>query len=105
MAQSGNGAASSEDLARQIEALKDDVAGISKILTEMGGAQRDAALDRVQREAAEMRARGEAAATEARDRGVAAGNEALDAVRRQPATAVGLAVGLGFLVGLMTGRR
>jgi ElaB/YqjD/DUF883 family membrane-anchored ribosome-binding protein len=33
------------------------------------------------------------------------GQQAADQVRNQPAAAVGLAVGLGFLVGFMTGRK
>jgi ElaB/YqjD/DUF883 family membrane-anchored ribosome-binding protein len=105
MAQSTNGAATSEDLARQIEALKNDVASISRILADMGAQRRDDLKDSVNRTAADLRAKGEATVNDARDRGLELGEQAADAVRRQPATAIGLAVGVGFLIGFMTGRR
>lgn len=94
MAQSHNGAATSEDLERQIEALKNDIAGISRTLTDMGAARGD-----------EVKARVHQTASDLQDRGRDMGEQAADAVRRQPATAVGIAVGLGFVVGLLTGRR
>jgi ElaB/YqjD/DUF883 family membrane-anchored ribosome-binding protein len=105
MAQSTNGAATSEDLERQIEALKNDVASISRILADMGAQRRDDLKESVGRTAADLRARGEATVNDARDRGLELGEQAADAVRRQPATSIGLAVGLGFLIGFMTGRR
>jgi ElaB/YqjD/DUF883 family membrane-anchored ribosome-binding protein len=105
MAQSTNGSASSEDLERQIEALKKDVAGIARILSDMGSQRRDDLKDTVGRTAADLRARGEATYNDARDRGIELGDQAADAVRRQPGTAIALAVGLGFVIGLVTGRR
>lgn len=97
--------ATRDDLERQIEALKADIAGIAQTLSQMGADRRDAAVDGVQQTAADLRSRGAEAAAEARNKGSALGEHAADAVREQPATAVALAVGAGFLVGLMTGRR
>ncbi|MEX5728217.1 ElaB/YqjD/DUF883 family membrane-anchored ribosome-binding protein [Rhodovulum iodosum] len=105
MASNANGAASSEDLERQIDALKADIAGISRTLADMGAERRSELQDSVHKTASDLKARGEATLDDARARGGELGDQAADAVRRQPATAMGLAVGLGFVVGLMTGRR
>lgn len=94
MARSGNGTATRDDLDRQIEALKTDIADISQTLAQMGADRRDATVDGMRDTAAQMQRKG-----------AAIGEQAADAVRQQPATAMALAVGAGFIVGLMTGRR
>jgi len=100
-----NGEATSDDLERQIAALKEDIAAISHTLADLGAQRGDRVKDSVGRTFTGVRDGGEAALTGARDRGLELGDQAADAVRRQPATAMGLAVAAGFLVGLMTGRR
>ncbi|ARC89821.1 YqjD family protein [Rhodovulum sp. MB263] len=97
--------ASVQDLEVQIEALKDDIAQIARTLGDLSEAKKNDMRDTVQRRAAELRERGEATVAGVQDRGAELGEQAADAVRRQPAAAMGIAVGLGFLVGLMTGRR
>lgn len=105
MAQSGNGSATAHDLEKQIDALKADISGISQILTDMAADRRDATVDGVQQAVSDLSARGNDAAAEMHRKGAALGDQAADAVRQQPATAVAIAVGAGFLVGLLTGRR
>ncbi|MGC9418913.1 MAG: hypothetical protein ACP5EN_08055 [Rhodovulum sp.] len=94
MAQSGNGNATRDDLERQIEALKSDISDISHTLAQMGAERRDTTVEGVQEAAASMQRKG-----------TALGEQATDAVRQQPATAMALAVTAGFIAGLMTGRR
>ncbi|TCO69556.1 DUF883 family protein [Rhodovulum euryhalinum] len=105
MAQSQKSSATDDDLGRQIEALKSDVSDISKTLAQMGAERRDETVDGVRRAASGLRARGADAADQISTGGMALGEEAADAVRRNPGSAMALAVGAGFIVGLMTGRR
>ncbi|PTW50644.1 MULTISPECIES: DUF883 family protein [Rhodovulum] len=104
-AQARNGSASVQDLEVQIDALKDDIAQIARTLGDLSAAKKNDMRDTVQNRAAALRDRGEATVAEMQSRGMEMGEQAADAVRRQPAAAMGIAVGLGFLVGLMTGRR
>ncbi|MEY8882155.1 YqjD family protein [Donghicola sp. XS_ASV15] len=94
-----------QDLSAQIEALKADISAITSTLTEMGTARKDAAVSSARQQAEDLKAEGsrqlEMAQLTAEDYGA----QAADAIRRQPATAVGIAVAAGFLAGLMTGRK
>lgn len=94
-----------EDLSRQIDALKGDIASIAQILSDMGRDQGAATAERVRETAAEMRARGEAQLRHARAQAHDLGDQAANAVRDQPAAAMGMAVGLGFILGFLTGRK
>ena len=95
----------SEQLSKQIADLKADLAAISKTLSEMGTARSDAAFESVRESALALRDQGEKALKDAQTRARDVGHQAADAVREQPAMAVGLAVGLGFLIGLVTARK
>ncbi|PWE33488.1 hypothetical protein DDZ14_04630 [Maritimibacter sp. 55A14] len=97
--------ADTEQLSKQIEMLKNDIASISQTLTDMGAQRRDEAVEGMRRTASELRDRGQARAAEAREYAEDTGHQVADAVRQQPATAVGLAVGLGFILGFLTSRR
>ncbi|ARE40211.1 hypothetical protein RGUI_2070 [Rhodovulum sp. P5] len=105
MGQSSNGAARRDDLERQIQDLQADIAGISRTLSEMGAAKGEAFRNGAERQAADLRARGEDALSALRDSGIDLGHQASDAIREKPARAMGIAVGVGFLVGLLAGRR
>ncbi len=94
-----------EQLSEQIAALKQDMAEISHTLGELGRSSRDAAAGQARRKASELRAAGERQIDAAQHRAEELGHQAADAVRQQPAAAVGLAVGVGFLLGFMTGRK
>lgn len=94
-----------EHLSEQIATLKRDMAEISHTLGDLGRSSRDAAADQARRKAAELRAAGERQIDAAQHRAEELGHQAADAVRQQPAAAVGLAVAVGFLLGFMTGRK
>ncbi|MFC7705277.1 YqjD family protein [Plastorhodobacter daqingensis] len=94
-----------EDLARQMDALKGDLAKITETLSELGKAQGRALADDVRARAERARAEGERQAEYLQHRAEEMVDEAADMIRRQPAMALGLAAGVGFLVGLMTSRK
>jgi len=88
-------AVSVEDLSAQINTLKSDLAGLTNALQEYGVAKADAATTTAKAKAAELKAVGQEKATEAQ-------LHAEEFVRTQPATALGLAAGLGFVIGMIT---
>lgn len=92
-------------LAEQMAELRADIAGITKTLSEMGAARGDAALESAQNTVASLRNQGEKVLKDAQARAETIGQQAAETVREQPATAVGLAVGLGFLLGFISGRK
>ncbi len=93
------------DLAAQMEVLKGDIAQLTEVLggytkskgAEAASAARDALHD--------VRVAGEAQVERARAQAEHLHAQANDFVVRQPATALGIAAGVGFLVGLMTARK
>lgn len=94
-----------EDLSKQIDALKGDIASIAQILSEMGRDQGNATAQRVRDTASDLRARGERQLHHAQAQAHELGGQAADAVRQQPAAAMGIAMGLGFILGFLTSRR
>lgn len=94
-----------ERLTEQVATLRKDISGIVEALGDLGHSSRDAAVERASRKAAELRDSGQEHLHAAQHRAEDLGRQATDAVRHQPAAAVGLAVGLGFLLGFMTGRK
>lgn len=94
-----------EKLNAQIAELKTDMQTITKTLAEIGAQRRDSAAESVRGAAEDLRHRSEKQMFEAQLAAEKYGKQATDAVREQPAMAMGLAVGLGFLVGFATGRK
>ncbi|MBK5927305.1 DUF883 family protein [Rhodobaculum claviforme] len=94
-----------DHLAQQVAALRDDLAAIGETLKALGlsGGHKAAAHAREHAEGA--RAAGEAQIEEMRRRLDTVLSEADSAARKNPATAMGLAAGVGFLVGLFLSRR
>jgi ElaB/YqjD/DUF883 family membrane-anchored ribosome-binding protein len=104
------------DIEDQLAALKSDIAGLTKALADYGQAQGKtlsvAASNGVEtaksksEEAAHLAAvKAEEAYHLARDKAGVAYAKSEDAVRQNPAAAVGIAAGIGFLAGLLTARR
>ncbi|WP_322895849.1 MULTISPECIES: DUF883 family protein [unclassified Yoonia] len=94
-----------DQLSSQIATLRNDIAAISKSLADLSVNSKDAAVQKARQTAAELRASGEEQLHNAQIRAEELGQQAVDAVRKQPATAVGLAVGVGFLLGFLSGRK
>lgn len=92
-------------LSHQIETLKSDIASISQTLVDMGAARSEAVANDASRKVAHIRKQGEQTLQDAQAKVEDLTHQATDAVRQQPAAAVGLAVGVGFALGYLTGRK
>jgi ElaB/YqjD/DUF883 family membrane-anchored ribosome-binding protein len=101
----GSGEATTADLTQQIDTLRSDLAGLTEIIADMGKAQGE----RLSAAASERVDQAKAAGREVSDRALQqaelAKAQSSEFVRTQPATALGIAVGIGFLVGWMSGRK
>lgn len=104
MAEQRSSTASQEELSKQIEQLRSDVAEISKTLGELGRGQVTALRSRAEQGAAELRARGRETADELATRARDAEHQAEDYIRDNPLQALAIAAGLGLLVGWLTRR-
>ena len=91
-------AASLEDLSNQIAILKKDIASLTSSLGSYGKATAENAADTARSTAQDLTEMGRLKAMETQIR-------AEEFVRTQPTTALGIAAGIGFLVGLVTARR
>lgn len=114
-----NGKAAEADLValqKQIASLKEDLSNITATLGDYGKHQSLSTLDSAKAQAETMRAQTLAklealtaqAATQLEAMRAQAGNVATQAdtfVKERPATAVGIAAGIGFALGLLTARR
>jgi ElaB/YqjD/DUF883 family membrane-anchored ribosome-binding protein len=105
---STNGAASAptaEDLGNQLEILKADIATITQSLGDMAKAQGNdlsaAAKDRL----SDAKAKGSEHIADLNAQAEHLGAQAGEFVHKKPAVALGMAAGLGFLVGLMSAQR
>ncbi|WP_375173782.1 YqjD family protein [Pseudooceanicola sp.] len=98
-------AVKTEDLQADVEQLKKDIAALTKSLGEYSKAQRSHLRD-VTKDAVDDAARkGREQVAAARDGVEEAYAQAEEQVRAHPSAAVGLAAGLGFVLGLVTARR
>jgi ElaB/YqjD/DUF883 family membrane-anchored ribosome-binding protein len=105
---STNGSAkdvSVEDLTNQIEILRKDLSDLTSTMSDMGKAKKAQLADAAAQQVEAARQKGIETAdllgSHARD----VQGQANDFVKSQPATALGIAAGVGFLVGLMSTRR
>lgn len=87
-----------EDLSAQIDTLKNDLSALTQTLSDLGAAKAKEAKNAASEGAAHLQNAG-------RDKILEAQLQAEDFVHKQPATSLGLAAGLGFLVGILTARR
>ncbi|MXU65682.1 DUF883 family protein [Oceanomicrobium pacificus] len=101
----GKSEASVEDLTKQIEALKSDLAGLTKTISDLGRTQGEALAESAKIKAQELKARGQENAELVARQARALNDDANQMIADRPGTALGLAVGVGILIGLMTARR
>ncbi|WP_417770688.1 DUF883 family protein [Stappia sp.] len=98
-------APSTEDLARQVATIRADIAALTKTLTEFGKAQGDYLATEARKGADDMRRAGEEQFQLLRTQANDAGRQAEEFVAKNPGTALGIAAGAGFLIGLISSRR
>jgi ElaB/YqjD/DUF883 family membrane-anchored ribosome-binding protein len=87
-----------EDLSAQVSVLKNDIATLTNTLTEYGKERGDSLRRQARDTASDLSSAGVARAKDAQA-------QAEDFVRTQPTAALGIAAGVGFIVGLLTVRR
>jgi|Cruoilmetagenom7_1024161.scaffolds.fasta_scaffold00162_26 ElaB/YqjD/DUF883 family membrane-anchored ribosome-binding protein len=87
-----------EDLSAQITTLKNDLATLTQTMADLGAAKTTEAKQAAAQTAENLQNAG-------RDKILEAQLQAEDFVQKQPATSLGIAAGLGFLVGMITARR
>ncbi|WP_088634175.1 YqjD family protein [Phaeobacter sp. 22II1-1F12B] len=87
-----------DELSAQIETLRKDLSSLTETITELGREKKSELTDTARRKKAEAE---EYISTQARD----ARDQATEFVSTQPATALGIAAGIGFLIGCLTSRR
>ena len=97
--------ADTEELGRQIETIRRDIAVLTDLIAELGRSRRDAASQQGQQKVTELRSRAEAAGVDAMERVNELGERAQAQVREQPAAALLVATGIGFLAGLLMRRK
>ncbi|GFE49424.1 hypothetical protein So717_11770 [Roseobacter cerasinus] len=111
-----NGKVETSDVAAQIDTIKGDIAALTSMMTELAQNKSQDAKTQAATAAAAFKSSATDAANHAQVKAVETGEKlrsdaeaayrtAEDTVRQQPALAVGLAAGLGFLVGMMATRR
>ncbi len=105
MARASDSEPTTADLQAELVALKKDIASLGATLGEYGKARGEEFAHAASERAQYLRARGEEGVAHARDSATKAYRQAEDSVRENPATAVGIAAALGFLVGLFASRR
>jgi len=98
-----------EDLSAQVATLRQDMSALTELLGEFGKAKSAELAESTKekfdalRDDTKLRA---AHATEAAgDHAAQLQTQANDFVKNQPATAMGVAAGIGFLIGFMSGRK
>jgi len=94
-----------EDLQEQITTLREDISALTTTLGNYGKARSEDLSASARAQAQRMAAMGEAGLADAQRQATDAYSQAETRVRENPATAMGMAAGLGFLVGLIMGRR
>ncbi len=94
-----------EQLGRQLETIRKDIAALTDLMAEMGTRRKDAASEQLQQKVTELRMRAEAVGAEAAERVGVLGERAQAQMREQPGTTLLIATGIGFLAGLLMARK
>ncbi len=93
------------DLAEQIETIRTDLNHLTTLMTDLGKTKA-ADLSKAAREKVETaKAKGQESAEMLKGHASDLQDQAHDFVQRQPATALGVAAGIGFLVGFLSHRK
>ncbi|MGB3246203.1 MAG: DUF883 domain-containing protein [Sulfitobacter sp.] len=93
------------DVTKQMAILRDDIANLTATVAEYGKAQGALIKANATDKAAGIAESGAAVAGELKAKAEKTYADTEDAVRANPGTAIGIAAGIGFLVGMMTARR
>lgn len=89
---------SAEDLSDQIETLRNDLSALTQTIADIGKAKGEETVATAKAKMSEAREKASDTAEHARVR-------AEDFMQTQPATALGIAAGIGFLIGFLGSRK
>lgn len=95
---STNAPVTTDELAAQIELLKSDIASLTSSIGDFGKSKISEVKGQAQKTATDF-------ATTSREKAIETQIRAEDFIRSQPGTAIGIAAGIGFLVGIFSSRR
>lgn len=92
-------------LSDQLSVLRKDMSALTDLLGDMGERRKSAAVHRLREGADAVRDRAEEAADDARQKAGEIEDRLMSNIREQPHLSLGVAMGVGFLVGFLSGRR
>lgn len=98
-------APTAEDLGQQLETLRADIAALTDSLGEMAKAQGQEVKIAAKDQLDKARAKGSEHIADLNAQAEHLGAQAGEFVHKQPAVALGVAAGVGFLVGMMSAQR
>ena len=93
-----------DDVERDIQTIRDDIATLSELLKDIGEAKVDAKRDAALAEAAQLLEKSRTAIDEGRLKAQHATAMIEDHIRKQPVQSALIALGVGILFGMMTRR-
>lgn len=93
------------DVAKQMAVLREDISALTATVAEYGKAQGALLKSTAADKAAGLANSGVAAADAVKAQAGKSYSDAEDAVRANPGAAIGIAAGIGFLVGMISARR
>jgi ElaB/YqjD/DUF883 family membrane-anchored ribosome-binding protein len=98
------GRTGSDDLERQFQIIRDDITKLTRLLREIGEAKAGETRDAAMAEATELLERSRAALDEGRMKARQATAGVEDYIKEKPVQSALMALGVGFLIGLVTRR-
>lgn len=98
-------APSTEELAAQVDQIKDDIGALTRMLAKYAGDAEQKAQDALKAKAQAAKDQGAVAMKQAQHQAEKLGAQTHDFVAHNPGLALGVAAGLGFLVGALGSRR
>jgi ElaB/YqjD/DUF883 family membrane-anchored ribosome-binding protein len=93
------------DVTEQMAILKDDIRSLSATIAEMAQAKGNDMSHSAKAHVAEAREAVHSGVDVAKDQAAQIQGQAQDFIRTQPATALGIAAGVGFLIGMLGTRK
>ncbi len=98
-------APSYEDITEQLETLRGDIAALTRTVADIGLAKKDELTGAATESAAKMRAKGRETMDHAQSSARDAAEATSQKIQDNPAAAVGIATGIGFLLGVIFARK
>ncbi|MCB1348115.1 MAG: DUF883 family protein [Maritimibacter sp.] len=105
MAQANQTTPNTDDLMKEVAALRADFASLTKELGTLARAEKEALTAKAADRVVALKAQGERRLEEANELATRAAEEAAGIVRTHPAASIAAASAIGFIIGSLTARR